>query len=295
MAGPETTALVALLRLGRRPWPQYAELVERHGSALALIERELAEADDGQISLLSASSPDDIIERAGADVAGWEANGIRLVTVLDPDYPTNLRAVHDRPPLLFVAGALDPTDAHSIAVVGTRDPSPAAVEGAQAIAGHLADRRYTVISGLATGIDTAAHTATLAKRSRTIAVIGSGLAHSYPPQNATLQRTIATRGAVVSQFWPEMRPSRRSFPMRNGVMSGLSLGTVVVEASETSGARVQARLALAHGRPVFLAASVLAQAWARALAARPGTTVFTHPSEVTSVIERLDHTGALVA
>ncbi len=155
--------------------------------------------------------------------------------------------------------------------------------------------RFTVISGLAAGIDTAAHRAALQAGGRTIAVIGTGLGRAYPPQNADLQREIASTGAVVSQFWPDAGPSRQSFPLRNSVMSGLTLATVIVEAAATSGARVQARLALAHGRPVFLADSLLSQVWARELADRPGTHVFCAPTEITDAIDRLTGPGALVA
>lgn len=300
MTGHETVALVALLRIGRRSWPIYAELVESAGAARPVLERELDERDDGQGSLLPAAPdaprlPEELLERAAAQVAGWEAQGIGLLTVLDRDYPANLRAVHDRPPVLFVAGTLQRRDTRSLAVVGSRRASAAGLKSGRAIAAHLVQSGYVVVSGLASGIDTAAHSATLAAGGRTVAVIGTGLAHSYPPQNAILQREIATRGAVVSQFWPETRPSRRSFPLRNAVMSGLTLGTVVVEASHTSGARVQARLALAHGRPVFLAQALLGQDWARELAGRPGTHVFGAPSEITDVIERVTSAGALVA
>lgn len=300
MTEPETVALIALLRIGRRPWPIYAELVEAAGGALPVLERELTECDDGQASLLCAARdapqlPEDLLERAAAEVAGWEARGMRLLTVLDHDYPANLRAVHDRPPLLFVAGTLERRDTRSLAVVGSRRASAAGLESGRAIADHLVESHYVVVSGLASGVDTAAHSATLAGGGRTVAVIGTGLAHSYPSQNATLQREIAARGAVVSQFWPETRPSRRSFPLRNAVMSGLTLGTVIVEASHTSGARVQARLALAHGRRVFLAQALLGQGWARELAGRPGTHVFGAPREITDAIEPVTSAGTLVA
>ena len=221
---------------------------------------------------------------------------MHLVTVLEPGYPPNLRAVHDRPPMVFVAGRLTPADSHAVAVVGARKATRAGIARAGAIAEHLVDRGYTVVSGLAAGIDTAAHTAALARGGRTVAVIGTGLARSYPPQNEGLQRRIASDCAVISQFWPDAPPSRRSFPMRNAVMSGVTLATVVVEASDTSGARMQARLALAQGRPVFLLASLVEQQpWAREYAARPGTQVVQSPEEITAGVERLISPGSLVA
>jgi DNA processing protein len=196
---------------------------------------------------------------------------------------------------VFIAGRLLPCDGRSIAVIGSRKATPGGIEEAARIADHLLDAGYTVVSGLATGIDTAAHTAALRRGGRTVAVIGTGLQRAYPPENAPLQRQIAETGAVVSQFWPDAMPSRRSFPMRNAVMSGLTLGSVVVEASHTSGARLQARLALAHGRLVFLHRTLASrEPWAREFAARPGTHVFDQPSQITEITERLTADSALV-
>lgn len=292
--------MVALLRAGRRPWVEYAELVEERGSAAAVLDDELEReaAPDGQTSLLDAppESADEVLDQARADLERWTEDGMQLVTVLEPGYPPNLRAVHDRPPMVFVAGVLTPADARAIAVVGARKATGAGLDRARGIAEHLVECGYAVVSGLAAGIDTAAHTAALARRGRTVAVIGTGLARSYPPQNAALQRRIASECAVISQFWPDSPPSRRSFPMRNAVMSGITLATVVVEASDTSGARMQARLARAQGRPVFLLASLVErQPWAREYAARPGTHVVRAPEEITTVVERLISPGSLVA
>ena len=298
--------MVALLRTGKRPWVEYAELIEERGSAAAVLEEELAGsvAPSAQTSLLDPPPPpdepqrtaDELLAQAGADLDRWSAEGMKLVTVLEPGYPPNLRAVHDRPPMVFVAGNLTPADAHGIAVVGARKATHDGSKKAGAVAGHLVDSGFTVVSGLAAGIDTAAHTATLARGGRTVAVIGTGLARSYPPQNQALQRRIASECAVISQFWPDAPPSRRSFPMRNAVMSGITLATVVIAASDTSGARMQARLALAQGRPVFLLASLVErQPWAREYAGRPGTHVVRSPGEITTVVERLISPGSLVA
>lgn len=302
--------MVALLRTGRRPWVEYAGLVEDRGSAGAVLEEELAAAaaPTGQTTLFpyrpdSTRTPDGttaeravLLEEAVADLDRWTTAGMRLVTVLEPEYPPNLRAVHDRPPMVFVAGRLTPVDGRGVAVVGARKATHGGGDQARAIAAHLVDRGFTVVSGLAAGIDTAAHTGALARGGRTVAVIGTGLGRSYPPQNEALQRRIASECAVVSQFWPDAPPSRRSFPMRNAVMSGITLATVVVEASDTSGARMQARLARAQGRPVFLLASLVErQQWAREYAARPGTHVVRSPDEITTVVERLISPGSLVA
>ncbi len=279
----ERAALVALLRSGKRSWQDYADMVEEAGGALQILDDELG--------LLAREDLDSI----AAEIEEWEQQGISLQTVLDQKYPENLRGVHDRPPVVFIAGALEPQDNRSVAVVGTRQPTSHGVEAARSIARHLVRNDHTVVSGLAAGIDTAAHTAALTAGGRTVAVIGTGLKHAYPAQNAELQRTIAAEFAVVSQFWPDAPPTQKTFPMRNAVMSGLALATVVVEASQTSGARVQTRLALTHGRPVFLARELLQQRWARELARTPGTHVFDQPQEITDAVERLTSTDSLTA
>ena len=275
--------LVALLKSGRRPSRIYVDAVEDSGEARALLEEEAG--------LLA----DQLTVAARADIDTWSAEGLGLVTILDSNYPENLRAVHDRPPLLFVAGELRPQDARSVAVVGARNASAEGLATAQAIAAHLTETGIAVASGLARGIDTAAHEAALAHGGRTFAVVGTGLRHAYPPENADLQRRLAREGAVISQFWPDAPPSKDSFPKRNAVMSGMSLATVIVEATHTSGARAQARFALGHGRPVVLIRDLLAQEWARTLAQRPGTYVADSPAAITEVVDRLTSPGLLTA
>lgn len=280
----ERAAVLALLTNPRRPGHIYAEAIEERGSAIALLEEEHG--------LLAH----DALDAAGAQIATWQQSGIRMLTVLDHDYPENLRSVYDRVALVFVSGSLEPWDARSVAVVGTRRPSREGLARARRIAGHLASAGFTVVSGLAAGIDTEAHTASLRAGGRTVAVIGTGLRRCYPPENRALQRRLSQGhdGAVVSQFWPDSAPTATSFLKRNATMSGLALGTVVVEASHASGARAQARLALEHGRPVFLPEELLAEAWAREFADRPGTHVVQDPAEITAAIERLNSLGALV-
>lgn len=278
----EAAALVALLRAGSRPWNIYADLVEEAGSARAVLEQEQG--------LLA----DELLEAAVAECSAWDVRGIQLLTVLDGAYPENLRVVHDRPALIFLEGRLEPEDRGSVAVIGTRKPSRSGVRFAEALANQLVKSGYAVVSGLAAGIDTVAHSAALAAGGRTVAVIGTGLDRAYPLQNAALQRRIGREGAVISRFWPDAPPTRRSFPMRNAVMSGLALASVIVEAGQTSGARTQARLALAHGRPVLLSNSLLEQQWARELASRPGVHVVGSPTEVPAVVERITSTATLL-
>ncbi len=266
--------------------------MEQDGSALAVLERELA-GPGGQASLL-VEDPGPLVARAAAEIDAWRAAGLQLVTVLDDDYPGNLRGVHDRPPLIFVRGTLLASTARAVSVIGSRRASDAGLTTAARIAEHLTANDYTVVSGLALGIDAAAHTTALRAGGRTLAVIGTGLARCYPPEHEALQREIAERGAVISQFWPDTPPSGQTFPLRNVTMSGLSRATVVVEASQTSGARIQARRALAHGRTVFLSAAVLRQPWARELSGRPGVRVVDSPAQITDELERRFATGALI-
>lgn len=279
----ETAALVALIGAGDAPELDLADRVEEVGSATRILEE--------RHGLLAGQ----VLERAAADVKRWSEQGIQAITLLDRGYPANLRSVYDRPPVLFVRGRLEARDIRSVAMIGSRRASTAGIGRAHAVAEQLVEDGYTVVSGLAAGIDTAAHRVALELGGRTIAVIGTGLANAYPRQNLALQETIAAEGAVISQFRPEVVPDRRNFPLRNAVMSGLALATFVVEAAHTSGARLQSRLALAHGRPVLLAGALLSQQWARELAARPGVQVVRSRSELTQVLERLSDTDALVA
>jgi DNA processing protein len=271
----EAAALVALVRYGRPTTAHYADLVEEAGSAEVILEQEAG--------LLAGS----LVDASAADLRVWSKRGIRVITVLDQAYPENLRAVWDRPALMFSIGEVTPRDDRAVAVIGSRRASDAGVRRAVEISDALIGAGYTIVSGLATGIDTAAHTTALERGARTVAVLGNGVLHSYPPQNARLQRQIADQGALISQFWPDEKPSRLTFPMRNAVMSGLALATVIVEAGPTSGARTQARRALAHGRPVLLLDSVLDQPWAQELAGRPGTYAVGSGEEVPEVVDRI--------
>lgn len=226
------------------------------------------------------------IDRWRQRLADLEVQGIELVTVCDATYPSNLRMVTDRPPLLFVRGALVPSDDRAIAVVGTRKPSETGAATAYSIASELADRRVTVVSGLAEGIDTAAHRGALDAGGRTIAVFGTGIATVYPRSNRELAARVADSGACVSQFLPDMRGTRWSFPVRNVVTSALSIGTVVVEAGETSGARIQAQDALRHAKRLFLIRSLVStQDWASEMAGREGVSVVDDLDDVMAAIE----------
>jgi len=173
-----------------------------------------------------------------------------FLTPADERYPPLLGAIAS-PPDLHVRGSLRPTDALAIAIVGSRRPTPYGVEVAESLAAELAARGVTIVSGLARGIDTAAHRGALAGGGRTVAVLGNGLDIVYPPENRDLVRAIEAQGAVVSQFSKGVQPLPYNFPARNRTIAGLALGVVVVEASERSGALITAGLAADLGRDVF--------------------------------------------
>jgi DNA processing protein len=207
--------------------------------------------------------PAALAQRVGTELEAAAAVGARLVTVMDEGYPANLRLIPNLPPFLFYRGEFREEDALSVAVVGTRQASDAGIDRATRMSRLLAERGVTVISGLARGIDTAAHRAALAAGARTIAVFGTGITRCYPAENRELAEEITASGALVSQFWPTRPPGKDTFPRRNVVTSGISQGTVVIEASRTSGAKMQARLAIEHGKKVFLVRPlVTTQPWA---------------------------------
>lgn len=290
----ERAAVLALVEASRHAWHRTAALIIEAGSAVRLLDggwTGLEPYDTELAEELRQGVTPASLDAKRAEAALLAEQGIRLLTVLDPDYPRNLRLIHNLPPFLHLRGTLSPADDRAVAVVGTRAASPAGLEQAGALADELARRGVTVISGLARGIDTAAHRAALAAGGRTVAVLGAGIrAPIYPADNAGLAESIVAGGALVSQFWPDAAPTRHTFPRRNVVTSGLSLGSVVVEAEATSGARLHARLALDHGRPVFLLRTLVRQqAWARRYADQRGAIVV---DSVDDILRRLVATTA---
>jgi DNA processing protein len=180
-----------------------------------------------------------------------KTNGLMVITCQDPEYPENLKQIPDPPLVLYIKGKLLAEDAFSIAVVGSRRASLYGLSSSQRFAGELAEAGFTIVSGMARGIDTAAHRGALTRAGRTIAVIGSGFGHIYPEENKKLAEEIARCGAVISEFPFEALPLKQNFPRRNRVISGLSLGVLVVEAYRNSGALITADFALEQGREVF--------------------------------------------
>lgn len=280
----ERAAILALLARRPLPWNRLAGAIEEEGSALGLLQQ--IETGDGD-RLFEIDDTAASLDQFEEQVHGWSREGIDLITVLDSSYPLNLHTVHDRPPALFVRGALSEHDERSVAVVGTRSASASGLQLAREVVRDLIAADQVIVSGLAAGIDTAAHTEALAAGARTVAVIGTGQHHNFPKENTELQERLAKESAVISQFLPDQGARKWTFPQRNAVMSGFARATVVVEASHTSGARMQARLALEHGRPVFLMKSLLTHKWAQSFAERPGAYVVASGEEIVAHLTRL--------
>lgn len=210
-------------------------------AAVARIGPRLAAAIAGAAT---SGSAEDLLETC-------RRGGVDVLVEGHPGYPGLLSRIDDPPGVLFVRGRLEPCDALAVSVVGARHASPYGRRVASLLAGGLARAGYTVVSGLARGIDAAAHRGALDAGGRTIAVLGTGVLTIYPPEHVDLAADVIGRGAVVSEAPPLAEARAGSFPQRNRIVSGLSLGTVVVEAAERSGALITARLAGEQGREVF--------------------------------------------
>ena len=177
--------------------------------------------------------------------------GIKVYTFQDDDYPARLREIFDYPPIIYLKGELSLQDEWCIAVVGTRRATVYGKQVTQEIVENLARNKITVVSGLARGIDTIAHRAALEAGGRTVAICACGLDSVYPPENAALARSIVENGALISEYPLGAKPRADNFPRRNRIMSGMSLGVLVIEADEISGAVITAHMALEQNREVF--------------------------------------------
>ncbi len=181
----------------------------------------------------------------------------RVITFWDAEYPESLKRIYDPPVFLFVRGGFSSADNSSVAVVGTRTPSPGGSILAERFAGGLARLGITVVSGLARGIDTVAHGAALKAGGRTVAVIGSGIDVLYPAENAPLARRVSEQGALVSEYLMGAKPDAVNFPRRNRIISGIALGTLIVETGVEGGAMITAMTALDQNREVFAVPSAV--------------------------------------
>ncbi|MEN6459029.1 MAG: DNA-processing protein DprA [Thermoguttaceae bacterium] len=229
-------------------------LLERFGSAASVLAaapsqlREVQGVGEKLARKIAETDPSIDIE---AEIAFCREQGIDILTESDTGYPRALREIYNPPGVLFVRGKMKPADALAVGIVGTRHGTQYGLRQAQRLAAGLARAGLTVISGLARGIDAAAHRGALEAGGRTIAVLGSGVLNVYPPEHEALATEVAGQGAVLSESPPKTEPLAGMFPQRNRLISGLSLGIVVVEAAERSGALITARHAMEQGREVF--------------------------------------------
>ncbi len=261
MADARVLAWLLLLRL-----PGASPAVLCRLSALCGTPEAMLEAPRAQ--LLCAGAGEDLCEslavwrdggarrdalwrQRDADAAWLEREGVSLLALDDSTYPPPLRELSVPPPLLFVRGDLSALSAPQLALVGSRQPTPGGADSARSLAAALAARGLVVTSGLARGIDSVAHRAALVAGGRSVAVLGAGLDCIYPPEHRQLAAEVAASGAVVSEFPPGCPPLRGNFPRRNRVISGLSLGVLVIEAAERSGSLITARCAREQGREVM--------------------------------------------
>lgn len=279
----EQAEMVALLR--ERPaglsWIELAGAVMEHGSASA------AWAEVVPDDLFGSDRHAERLEAARRDVESWHADGLEFWTIVDERYPARVRDIQEAPPFLFARGHRVDDDV-AVSVVGSRTASSRGLQLAASISEALVSMNVTVVAGLAAGIDTAAHETALRHGGRTVAVIGTGLSRCYPTSNRRLQQQIAREGLLLSQFWPDAPPQRHNFPMRNAVMSGYGIATVIVEAGEHSGARIQARMAVHHGRPVILTDLVVNQTdWGTQLLDRPDVYLASSIDDVTARVDEL--------
>jgi DNA processing protein len=222
---------------------------------------DLEEAWNAPADALSAAGlPAKIVEnftrlRNSVDLEKYceqiQKKGISVLTWQDEEYPERLKQIVQPPPVLYILGSIEAADDWSVAVVGTRRITPYGRQVAEDLATFLARNRITVVSGLARGVDAVAHQAVIRSGGRTLAVLGSGVDRIYPPEHRQLAEQITRQGAIISDYPPGTPPESINFPPRNRIISGLSQATVVVEASETSGAMITANFAAEQGREVF--------------------------------------------
>ncbi len=231
-----------------------AALLDHFGSATAALRASVAELTE--IPYLNAKVAEALTRAlANPDVAAEcaliDQHGVHLRVLGRPEYPANLATIEDAPHLLFVKGTLNADDDKQIAIVGSRSCTTYGRRIAERIAGDLARMGWTVVSGLARGIDGSAHRGALNARGKTLAVLAGGLSKIYPPEHKDLAEEVAASGALITESCMRMEPMATLFPARNRIISGLARAVVVIEAAERSGALITARLAAEQGREVF--------------------------------------------
>jgi DNA processing protein len=231
----------------------FKRLIDRFGTPQAALQAppgELLAVEGVNRRVVEALRSHPVPPGAAAEIEAAQRQGFRLVTLCDPAYPPLLREIPDPPPLLYVHGDLGAGE-RCVAVVGSRNATAYGMTAARQLSAELARLKFTVVSGMALGIDSAAHEGALGVRGRTVAVLGSGLNQIYPAENRKLAERIAAGGAVISEFPLDSGPDAHHFPIRNRIISGMCCGTVVVEATRNSGSLITARLAAEQNREVF--------------------------------------------
>ncbi len=225
----------------------FHQLLARYGTAAAALEAlpELARRGGGRAIKLCP------VAAAEAELAAAAAVGAQPLASCEAAYPPHLAALPDPPPLIYVLGDAARLASPAVAIVGARNASASAIRYTRRLAGDLGRKGLLVASGLARGIDTAAHTGALDAGAGTVAVLAGGVDVVYPAENSALYDAICAQGAVISEMPPGIKPQARHFPRRNRLISGLALGVVVIEAAERSGSLITARFALEQGREVF--------------------------------------------
>jgi DNA processing protein len=220
------------------------------------VELRRSGLDAGTIESITTSRPKISLD---SEMEKLDRYGVKVVTCHDADYPARLKEIYDYPPLLYIRGSLAAQDEWCLAVVGTRRATVYGRQVTEEIVADLARSKITIVSGLAKGVDSIAHHAALEADGRTLAVFACGLDIVYPSENVNLARRIMQQGAIISEYPLGTKPRAENFPRRNRIMSGLSLGVLVVEAGESSGAMITAHLAVEQNREVFaIPGSILA-------------------------------------
>src|SRR4030065_473908 len=245
---------IALLTVPNVGPIHFVSLVKKFGSpksAVSASKRELMEVEGiGEITGTDIKTKVDWKETE-KQVKLAEKNKVGWMTFQDEDYPQNLKQIYDFPPFFFIQGNLTERDDRAVAIVGTRTASTYGRNMAERISSDLAMKGFTVVSGFASGIDTYSHQAALTSGGRTIAVFGSGIDVIYPKENKKLVDKVIENGAIISEFLLGTKPEKENFPTRNRIISGLSLGVIVVEAGAKSGALLTAQFALDQNKEVF--------------------------------------------
>ena len=232
----------------------FKRLVEAFGSpegALKASSKDLGRIEGIGPKVITSLRRYDWKSTAEKELRSLEKIGGRILTWEDDEYPPNLKEIYDPPPVLYLLGMFAPRDHRGVAVVGSRNPTTYGKIAAEKIAFGLGKLGITVVSGLARGVDSGAHQGALASGGRTIGVLGCGIDLVYPPENGDLFKRVAGQGAVISEFPLKTPPDSDHFPIRNRLISGISLGVVVVEATLRSGSLITARFALEQGREVY--------------------------------------------